>query len=98
MADTSCAHLEHLATILDSIADGVFTVDTEMRITSFNRAAEEITGFSREEALGQPCCEIFRANVCFAECPVARPCAPARPCARERWRFWTGTTARCRSR
>ncbi|MEW6489652.1 MAG: sigma 54-interacting transcriptional regulator [Thermodesulfobacteriota bacterium] len=82
MADTSCAHLEHLATILDSIADGVFTVDTEMRITSFNRAAEEITGFAREEALGQPCCEIFRANVCFAECPVGealRTGAPVRP-------------------
>ncbi|GAB6062970.1 sigma-54 interaction domain-containing protein [Deferrisoma palaeochoriense] len=60
----------HLATILDSVADGVFTVDTEMRITSFNRAAEEITGFRREEALGQPCCEIFRSNVCFSDCPV----------------------------
>ena len=47
-----CRHLEHLATILDSVADGVFTVDQEMRITWFNRAAEEITGFSREAQLG----------------------------------------------
>ena len=39
--------------ILDSITDGVFTVDTDWRITSFNRAAEEITGIPREEALGQ---------------------------------------------
>jgi PAS domain-containing protein len=30
--------------ILESISDGVFTVDMEWRITSFNRAAEEITG------------------------------------------------------
>jgi len=30
--------------ILESISDGVFTVDLEWRITSFNRAAEEITG------------------------------------------------------
>ena len=29
--------------ILDSIADGVFTVDEDWRITSFNRAAEHIT-------------------------------------------------------
>ncbi|MDD3620412.1 MAG: PAS domain-containing protein, partial [Desulfobulbaceae bacterium] len=29
--------------ILESISDGVFTVDHEWRITSFNRAAEEIT-------------------------------------------------------
>ncbi len=44
----------HLATILDSVADGVFTVDSAMLITWFNRAAEQITGFSRREALGRP--------------------------------------------
>jgi PAS domain S-box-containing protein len=58
--------------ILESIADGVFTVDREGRITSFNRAAEEITGFSRQEAIGQYCHEIFRANICFEACPLKR--------------------------
>lgn len=58
--------------ILDSIGDGVFTVDPEGRITSFNRAAEEITGFSRQEAIGQFCHEIFRANICFEDCPLRR--------------------------
>ena len=38
-------------TILDSIADGVFTVDDQWRITSFNRAAEWITGVKRGEAV-----------------------------------------------
>jgi PAS domain-containing protein len=33
--------------ILDSIADGVFTVNLEWKITSFNRAAEEITGIKK---------------------------------------------------
>lgn len=56
--------------ILDSVADGVFTVDQDFRITSFNRAAEEITRFSRDEALGQYCCEIFRSNVCFEHCAL----------------------------
>jgi len=56
--------------ILDSIADGVFTVDKDFRITSFNRAAEEITKFSRKGAIGQYCCEIFRANVCFEGCAL----------------------------
>ncbi len=37
--------------ILESISDGVFTVDMEWRITSFNRAAEEITGVPRAEAI-----------------------------------------------
>ena len=39
--------------ILESISDGVFTVDMEWRITSFNRAAEENTGISRKEANGR---------------------------------------------
>jgi PAS domain S-box-containing protein len=54
--------------ILDSIADGVFTVDLDWRVTSFNRAAEEITGIQAAEALGRPCCEVFRANVCDSAC------------------------------
>jgi PAS domain S-box-containing protein len=58
--------------ILDSIADGVFTVDREGRITSFNRAAEQITGFSQSEAVGQYCHEIFRASICFEGCPLKR--------------------------
>jgi two-component system, NtrC family, response regulator HydG len=57
-------------TILDSIADGVFTVDADMRITTFNRAAEEITGFSAREALGSFCHEIFRTRVCLSACPL----------------------------
>jgi len=57
--------------ILDSIADGVFTVDREWRITSFNRAAERITGISREEAIGRRCCDIFRASICEKNCALA---------------------------
>ncbi len=57
-------------TILDSVADGVFTVDQEFRITSFNRAAERILGIPREQALGQECCEIFRADICHQDCAL----------------------------
>ena len=39
--------------LLDSVPDGVFTVDSEWRITAFNRAAEQITGIRREEAVGR---------------------------------------------
>ena len=56
--------------ILDSIADGVFTVDREWNITSFNRAAEEITGISRQEAIGRRCCDIFRASICETNCAL----------------------------
>ena len=58
----------HHQIILDSIADGVFTVDLNWQITSFNRAAEGITGIKREQALGRPCFEVLRANVCETGC------------------------------
>ncbi len=56
--------------ILESISDGVFTVDAEWCITTFNRAAEEITGVPREEAIGQRCSEVFRSSMCSADCPL----------------------------
>ncbi|MBN1129875.1 MAG: sigma 54-interacting transcriptional regulator [Chitinispirillaceae bacterium] len=59
-------------TILDSIADGVFTVDKEWRVTSFNRAAERITGLRRAEALGRNCWEVFRADVCEHACVLKK--------------------------
>lgn len=65
--------------ILDSINDGVFTVDSQWRITSFNRAAERITGVSREDALGKPCCEVFRANICENACALKQTLATGRP-------------------
>ena len=55
-------------TILDSITDGVFTVDKEWRITSFNKAAEQITGISKNEAIGKQCSDVFRASVCESDC------------------------------
>ena len=56
--------------ILDSIADGVFTVDSEWKITSFNRAAEKITGIDQNEALGRHCWEVFRASICEQRCSL----------------------------
>jgi PAS domain S-box-containing protein len=56
--------------ILDSIVDGVFTVDENWRITSFNRAAEKITGVSSDNAIGQRCCDVFHAGICEDECAL----------------------------
>ena len=65
--------------ILESISDGVFTVDPEWRITSFNRAAEEITGVPRGEALGKRCSEVFRSSMCEAECALRRTLKTGKP-------------------
>jgi len=58
--------------ILQSISDGVFTVDHHWRITSFNRAAEQITGVAQVDALGRHCWEVFRSNMCEGDCALKR--------------------------
>ncbi len=65
--------------ILESISDGVFTVDREWRITSFNRAAEAITGTPRREAIGQLCSEVFRCSMCESECALRRTLRSGKP-------------------
>jgi PAS domain S-box-containing protein len=56
--------------ILDSIADGIFTVDMNFRITSMNRAAEEILGIDEKDARGKLCFEVFHANICEHSCAL----------------------------
>ena len=58
--------------ILSSIADGVFTVDENRFITSFNPAAERITGISARQAIGKKCYEIFHSDICETNCLVDR--------------------------
>lgn len=66
--------------ILDSIAEGVFTVDNDWNITSFNRAAEQITGVTRENAIGNKCWEVFHADVCERDCLLKKTIKTNRPC------------------
>jgi PAS domain S-box-containing protein len=65
--------------ILDSVTDGVFTVDREWRITSFNTAAERITGVPHDKAIGQRCCDVFRASICESECAIRSTIESGRP-------------------
>jgi len=64
--------LKFFQVILNSIADGVFTVDSNMQITSFNRAAEKITGVSASEAIGKKCSDIFHSSLCESGCALQR--------------------------
>jgi len=65
--------------ILDSVSEGVFTVDLDWRITSFNRAAEEITGIGRQEAVGKHCRDVLRADVCETDCTLAATMQTGKP-------------------
>ena len=58
--------------IFQSIPHGIFTVDDSGRITSFNQAAEQITGFPAAEAVGRRCYDVFRADICQQDCPLKR--------------------------
>jgi sigma-54 dependent transcriptional regulator, acetoin dehydrogenase operon transcriptional activator AcoR len=46
--------------ILENMADGVVALDRDLRISYFNRAASEITGFSRAEVIGRYCRDVFQ--------------------------------------
>jgi PAS domain S-box-containing protein len=65
--------------ILDSIADGVFTVDADLKVTSFNRSAEKITGIKKEEAIGRQCWEVFRASICEKRCALKHTMSTSQP-------------------
>ena len=65
--------------VLDSINEGVFTIDLDWRITTFNRAAENATGIPRRKALHRPCWEIFQANICKDNCALKRTFQTGQP-------------------
>jgi PAS domain S-box-containing protein len=56
--------------ILDQVPEGVFLINTRWQVGYFNQAAEEITGFTREEVMGKFCWDVFRADQCQKNCPM----------------------------
>ena len=65
--------------VLESIDEGVFTVDAEFHVTSFNAAAERITGLPRASAIGRRCYEVFRSSICQGECAMKRTLRTGEP-------------------
>ncbi|MCG3136548.1 MAG: Anaerobic nitric oxide reductase transcription regulator NorR [Phycisphaerae bacterium] len=57
-----------ISAILDSVVSGIMTVNLDFVITHFNKSAEQITGFSADEAVGQYCYNILRSPVCASGC------------------------------
>jgi len=80
---TACQFLSlspaHCCTIVESINEGVFTIDAEKQITFFNPAAERITGFRSAEAVGRKCFDIFRTDICGRDCPLEEALHTGRP-------------------
>jgi len=58
---------------MDSVADGIFTVDRDWNIIFFSNSAAEIIGTRPEKAVGRKCWEVFRTRDCAENC-VLRDC------------------------
>jgi PAS domain S-box-containing protein len=56
------------SSVIQAIADPIFTVDPQKNITFINDAAVALTGFSAAEAMGQKCSRIFRGEICRQNC------------------------------
>jgi len=57
--------------IIESLADGVFTVDRDLRITSFNRGMENLTGLKEDDVIGMRCEDVLKADNCSVDCPLS---------------------------
>jgi len=75
--------------ILDSLNEGVFTIDFNMKVTSFNKAAARITGYAPEDAIGRNCLDVFcnlgglKAD-CLENCPMKKTMKHRRPIVKKR--------------
>jgi PAS domain S-box-containing protein len=65
--------------VLESISDGVFTVDLQQRVNYFNRAAEQITGLARAQVLGRKCSDVFRSSMCESGCALQQTLKTGKP-------------------
>ena len=65
----------YLPLVLDVVDQGIFTVDPEGKISSFNKAAEAITGYTADEVAGLQCSAVFRTDLCKTVCPLRKSIA-----------------------
>ncbi|MEN6408548.1 MAG: diguanylate cyclase [Anaerolineaceae bacterium] len=77
---------KRLRRILDHLYDGVYVVNLKRQIQLWNRASEEISGFSASEVLGKCCADNILQHVdaegnslCSAMCPLAKTMADGQP-------------------
>ncbi len=76
---------QQLDAIIEQSADGVMILDSRWRITTFNRAMEQLTGWPRDEAFGRPCAEVLAikdergVNICLVDCPLQRHSPESNP-------------------
>jgi PAS domain S-box-containing protein len=66
--NTLFANQKYLKLILDNLIEGIMAHTADRRIFFFNKEAERITGFRREDVLGRDCHEVFPGRFCGGSC------------------------------
>ena len=74
----------HHNIVLDSINEGVFTVDLNWTLQGLNAAAEKITGRTREWARGRKCFDLFQSRLCGEDCPIRQTLTTGEPVVNRR--------------
>jgi PAS domain S-box-containing protein len=64
--------------VLDSIAEGVITLDRDGAVTSYNRAAEQILGRAADSVVGQPAPDLLPVEICGPHSPLQETLRTAR--------------------
>ncbi|MCP3943265.1 MAG: PAS domain-containing protein [Desulfobacteraceae bacterium] len=63
---------DNLNLVLDNLKLGVIAHTPERIITVFNKEAEKITGYTKEEVIGKDCHIVFQAPFCGSKCSFCK--------------------------
>ena len=75
----ACAWCER-SSVQDFLGVRVFSIDLQWKITSFNKRAEQLTGFKKEQTIGKYCWQVFQSGQCRLECPFTKIFDKDGPC------------------
>ncbi len=59
---------KNLKLVLDNLKYGIIAHDLNRKIFFFNKEAEKITGYSKDEAIGNDCHDVFETPFCGEQC------------------------------
>lgn len=66
--------------IISGLPVALFVVNSSYRIVEFNQAAEELTGWPKEDVLGRSCSEVLESSLCEDNCPLRESLKSGKTC------------------
>lgn len=56
--------------LITNLPEALYVVDGKFKIIEFNREAERLTGWRRDEVIGKRCSDVFHSSLCKTQCPL----------------------------